>query len=436
MGRYYIWTIGCQMNTADSERLGSALDQLGCQPVAAPEDADIIVLNSCVVRQGAEEKVVGRLTSLKPLKQAHRDRTVVLMGCMVGPRHEELKRRFPFVDLFLRPQQYDPLLQAVAEREGACLDDIGPLVTAHPKVAAFTPIIHGCDKFCTFCIIPYRRGRERSRPIPEMVDEVQRMVARGVREVTLLGQNVDSYGHDLPDHPDLADLLAALNPIPSLARIRFLTSHPSDMSDRIIDAVAGLPKVCEFINLPAQAGDDDVLRAMKRGYARAEYLRLVDRVRRHIPGVGLTTDIIVGFCGETEQQFQHTLDLLEEVRFDKVHVAAYSTRPGTTAARGMADDVPAEEKRRRLQAVEELQERIATEINARLVGETFEVMAEEMDAARGLWQGRTRSNKLVHFKADGVHPGAVLPVRVTETSPWYLKGEAVAAPAREALAVG
>jgi len=170
MGRYYIWTIGCQMNTADSERLGSALDQLGCQPVAAPEDADIIVLNSCVVRQGAEEKVVGRLTSLKPLKQAHRDRTVVLMGCMVGPRHEELKRRFPFVDLFLRPQQYDPLLQAVAEREGACLDDIGPLVTAHPKVAAFTPIIHGCDKFCTFCIIPYRRGRERSRPIPEMVE--------------------------------------------------------------------------------------------------------------------------------------------------------------------------------------------------------------------------------------------------------------------------
>ncbi|MEK7681937.1 MAG: MiaB/RimO family radical SAM methylthiotransferase, partial [Chloroflexota bacterium] len=324
MGRYYIWTIGCQMNTADSERLGSALDQLGCQPVAAPEDADIIVLNSCVVRQGAEEKVVGRLTSLKPLKQAHKDRMVVLMGCMVGARHEELSQRFPYVDFFLRPQQYDPLLQAVAEREGACLDDIGLLVASHPNVAAFTPIIHGCDKFCAFCIIPYRRGRERSRPIPEMVDEVRHMVARGVKEVTLLGQNVDSYGHDLPGHPDLADLLAALDPIPGLVRIRFLTSHPSDMSDRIIDAVAALPKVCEFINLPAQAGDDDVLRAMKRGYTRADYLRLVDRIRRRIPSAGLTTDIIVGFCGETEQQFQRTLDLLEEVRFDKVHVAAYS----------------------------------------------------------------------------------------------------------------
>ncbi|MDO8531461.1 MAG: tRNA (N6-isopentenyl adenosine(37)-C2)-methylthiotransferase MiaB [Dehalococcoidia bacterium] len=427
MGRYYIWTIGCQMNTADSERLGSALDQIGCQPVAAPEDADVIVLNSCVVRQGAEEKVVGRLTSLKPLKQAHRERTVVLMGCMVGPRHEELKRRFPFVDLFLRPQQYEPLLQAVAQREGACLDDIGPPVASHPKVAAFTPIIHGCDKFCAFCIIPYRRGRERSRPIPEMVDEVRHMVARGVKEVTLLGQNVDSYGHDLPGSPDLADLLTALDPIPGLVRIRFLTSHPSDMSDRIIDAVADLPKVCEFINLPAQAGDDDVLMSMRRGYTRADYLRLVDKIRRRIPGVGLTTDIIVGFCGETADQFRRTLDLMEEVRFDKVHVAAYSVRPGTIAARGMADDVPAEEKRRRLQAVEELQERIATEINARLVGETLEVMAEEFDTARELWQGRTRSNKLAHFKAHGVRPGDLVLVRVAEASPWYLKGEAVAA---------
>ena len=223
---YHIWTVGCQMNEADSERLASALDQIGCTPTPDINAADVIVLNSCVVRQGVEDKVTGRLDSLKPVKKANPDATIALMGCMVGPKAGVLEERFPHVDLFMRPQVYDPLLDLVAQREGLCLDNIGPLVPSQPKLSTHIPIIHGCDKFCTFCIIPYRRGRERSRPIEELAIEVRALARRGVKEVTLLGQNVDSYGHDLPDKPDLADLLTELNQAEDIQRIRFLTFPP------------------------------------------------------------------------------------------------------------------------------------------------------------------------------------------------------------------
>ena len=424
MNRFYIWTIGCQMNKADSERMGSALEQLGLQTVDHPREADVIVLNSCVVRQNAEDRVVGMMSSLKPVKQRYPDKVLALMGCMVGPKQDELRKRFPYVDVFMRPQQFDPLLELLGDRLGVDVDGcVGPLVPGHPAVTTYVPIIHGCDKFCTFCIIPYRRGREVSRPIEELVRECEMLVARGVKEVTLLGQNVDSYGHDLPGSPDLADLLKAVHEVEGLVRIRFLTSHPNDMSDRIIQAVADLPKVCESINLPFQAGDDQVLAAMRRGYTNAQYRRLVDKVRRTIPGVAMVTDLIVGFPGETAEQFERTVDLVRDIRFDKVHAACYSTRPNTIAARKMEDDVPPEEKQRRFRIIEDLQAQVASEINAGYMGRTVEVLVD--GHSKGRWQGRTRTDKLVFIDSPQDLLGWLVNVRIDHTSPWSLQGSLV-----------
>ena len=422
MPHYHIWTVGCQMNKADSERMGAALEQLGLQESTEAKRADVVVLNSCVVRQNAEDRVVGMLTSLKPWKERNPGSTLALMGCMVGPQQEELKRRFPYVDVFMRPQQFGPLLDRLGEQLGLDVDGcIGPLVPTHPQITAHVPIIHGCDKFCTFCIIPYRRGREVSRPVEELVAECRMLVERGVQEVTLLGQNVDSYGHDLPGAPDLADLLQAVHDgVPGLERIRFLTSHPNDMSQRIIDAVARLPRAMKHINLPFQAGDDTVLERMRRGYNSAQYRELVGRIRSAIPDVAMTTDLIVGFPGETAEQFEHSLEMLRAVRFDKVHVAAYSTRPNTIAARQMPDDVPKAEKHLRLQAVEALQETIASEINSTYLGTTQEVLVDGHH--KGKWQGRTQSDKLVFIESTEPLLGKLVTVRITRTSPWSLQG--------------
>ncbi|MSQ13219.1 MAG: tRNA (N6-isopentenyl adenosine(37)-C2)-methylthiotransferase MiaB [Dehalococcoidia bacterium] len=435
--RYYIWTVGCQMNKADSERLGNALDQLGLTPVEDAAEADVIVFNSCVVRQSAEDKVASALGTVKPLKRRRPEAVVALMGCMVGPQTRELQRRFPYVDVFMRPQQFKPLLDVVGERLGVDWEGcVGALAPTRPGVTAYIPIIHGCDLFCTFCIIPYRRGRQVSRPVDEVVREAEHLVARGVREVTLLGQTVDAYGADLPDRPDLADLLTALHPIQGLERIRFLTSHPNFMSDRIIGTVAELDKVCEHVNLPVQTGDDAVLTAMRRGYTRGDYLRLVDRIRARVLGVSLTTDVIVGFCGETDEQFRQTASLLEEVQFDKVHIARYSTRPGTIAARKLDDDVSDAVKDERLRVLEAIQTRIVTESNARLKGKAVQVLVEGRDDG-GKWRGRTRSDKLAFI--DDLTPdpfldrkgvrarradltGETVSVEVTATSPWSLQG--------------
>ena len=418
---YYIWTIGCQMNKADSERLAGALHGLGFRESASPKEAGVIVLNSCVVRQSAEDKVTGMITSLKPLKQRDPERVVALMGCMVGPKTGDLERRYPYVDVFMAPQQYGPLIDLLGERLGmdveGCLQNLAPV---KPHVTTYVPIIHGCDEFCSFCIIPYRRGRQQSRPVEDVVREVELLAQRGVREVTLLGQTVDAYGHDLPDRPDLADLLEAVHPIEGLERIRFLTSHPRFMSDRIIQAVADSPKVCEHFNLPFQAGDDEVLLNMRRSYTRDDYLRLVDRIRAAVPDVSMSTDVIVGFPGETDEQFQATLDIIRDVRFDKVHTAAYSTRPGTIAARRMEDDVPDHEKKARLQAIEELQERIVSEINAGLLGRTVEALVDGHN--KGQWQGRTRSDKLVFFPHEADLLGELARVRISKTGPWSLQG--------------
>ena len=348
---------------------------------------------------------------------------------MVGPRTEELERRFPHVDLFLRPQQFDPLLELVGERLGLDWQGcVGSLAPRQPDVATYVPIIHGCDLMCTFCIIPYRRGRQVSRSVDEIAQEVELLATRGVREVTVLGQTVDAYGHDREDGHDLADLFARLNDVDGLDRVRFLTSHPSYMSSRIIRSVADIPKVCEHINLPVQSGDDEVLQQMRRPYSVAEYRDIIGEIRETIPDVTVSTDIIVGFPGETEEQYQNTLQLVSDLRFDKVHGAAYSTRPGTIAARTMDDNVPQEEKQRRLKGLETLQEGILTEINSSHLDETVQVLAE--NRKRGSWTGRTRGNKLVYFDARSAAAGApdvdltgqLVDVKITRTGPWSLAG--------------
>ena len=420
MQSYYVWTVGCQMNKADSERLESALDQMGLVPGDSLREADVIVLNSCVVRESAEDRVVGTLTHLKPVKQREPDKVLALMGCMVGPRKEQLTERFPYVDVFMQPQQYDPLIELLGDRLGIDPEGcVGPL-TATPDVATFIPVIHGCDKFCSFCIIPYRRGREVSRTVEDIVNESVHLVRRGVKEVTLLGQNVDSYGHDLPGSIDLGDLLAAVNEVEGLERVRFLTSHPNDMSDSIIDAIANLDKVCEHVNLPFQAGDDQVLANMRRGYTNAEYREKIERIRDRIPNVSLATDLIVGFCGETDEQFERTAELVRDIGFDKVHAAAYSTRPGTISARLMQDDVPEDEKQRRLKVIEGIQESVSTRINARLLDTTQRVLVE--GRRKGRWFGRNRNDKLVFFDSPDDLKGQMVDVQIERTSPWSLQG--------------
>jgi tRNA-2-methylthio-N6-dimethylallyladenosine synthase len=411
MPGYYLWTIGCQMNKAESERLAGYLEQLGYQPAQSPLEAEIIVLNSCVVRQSAENRVINKLKSLQWLKKTHPEVKLALTGCLVDSQIDQLKKSFPHVDYFFRPGDPPPWLEN--------LDHL-PTPLQHPSPSTFVPIMQGCDNFCSYCIVPYRRGRERSRPVSEVVCEVRELVRRGTKEVTLLGQNVDSYGHDLPDKPDLADLLSELNSIEGLARIRFLTNHPKDMSQKLIDAVARLDKVCEQISLPVQAGDDAILRAMRRGYTAAQYRELVGKIRERIPEVALSTDVIVGFPSETRQQFEQTVNLISEIRFDTVHVATYSPRPGTSAARELEDNVPPAEKKARLNIIEQLQEQIAAEINARLLNKTVEILVE--GRAKNKWQGRTRSGKLVFFSSQGDYLGKLVNIKIEKTSPWSLQG--------------
>jgi len=496
---YHIWTIGCQMNEADSGRVAAELDALGYAPTDNAQDADVIVLNTCVVRQSAEDRAVGHLWSLKPLKELDPNRVIALMGCMVGIKpNAALRQRFPFVDVFMPPSEPGPLVghltghEVEVEAKGlddeetearhlfldygspeaaamGLVDDFGlptivpgaersgiadfgldqPAVVERPKsavrnpqsailqsvrhlslsgvtpVAAHVPIVYGCSHACTFCIIPFRRGVERSRPLDEIVAEVEGLVAQGVREVTLLGQIVDRYGKDFEGQkPDLADLFHAVHAVDGLWRIRFLTSHPSYMTDRILQAVAELPKVCEQIEVPVQSGDDDVLADMKRGYTREDYRRLVGHIREVIPNTAVHTDIIVGFPGETAEQFQRTYDLLAELKVDKAHLAMYSPRPGTVSARRMDDDVPPEEKKRRWDALDALQAQVVGEINRRSLGETVEVLVEDRHK-NGRWRGRTRTNKLVFFTDEADWRGKLANVRISWTGPWSMIGEAV-----------
>ena len=411
MAKYYIWTIGCQMNKAETERLAGYLEQDGYQAVARPEEADLVVLNSCVVRQSAENRVIGRLNALKSVKRSKPELTLAVTGCFVNSEIRRLRERFPHVDYFFKPGEPPPWLAPT---------EVRPVIPRHPAPATFVPIIQGCNNFCAYCIVPYRRGREKSRPAGEVVGEVRELACLGVREVTLLGQNVDSYGRDLEEKPDLAFLLGELNAIEGIEHIRFLTNHPKDMSSRLIEAVASLDKVCEEISLPVQSGSNAVLKAMRRGYTVERYCELITEIRLKIPGIALSTDVIVGFPLETEAQFQETYDLLLRLRFDKVHVAGYSPRPGTIASRDLVDNIPLTEKKARLSQIEKLQERIAGEINAGLLDKTVEILVEGRH--KGKWQGRTRTGKLVFFHSNDNYLGQLVKVNVTKVSPWALQG--------------
>ncbi len=473
--KYHIWTIGCQMNVADSNHVAAELEKIGYGPTDRLDEADVVVLNTCVVRQSAEEKAVGKLGSLKPWKKAKVDRTVALMGCMVGVKPSpQLLASYPYVDVFMPPSEATPLVnhlrqaeidaemaaieRAQLERRFQLQDEAQPIGTAQSikhlalsgeaPVAAHVPIVYGCSHACTFCIIPFRRGVERSRPVAEIVAEVRGLVAQGVREVTLLGQIVDRYGYDWRgelgnsatvrafagrgDSPaddrldasfDLADLLRAVHAIDGLWRIRFLTSHPNYMTDRILETVRDLPKLCPHIEVPIQAGDDEVLERMKRGYTVAEYYALIERIRAIVPQVAIHTDIIVGFCGETAGQFEGTVDVVRQVQFDKVHLARYSPRPGTVSERRMVDDVPEEEKMRRHKVLETLQEHVSTEINQRFLGEIVEVLVE--DQHKGKWRGRNRQNKLVFIESDLPLRGRLVEAQITWTGPWSMQGRFV-----------
>ena len=429
--QFHIWTIGCQMNEADSAKIAAILQEAGYTATSREEDADIVILNSCVVRQAAEDKVAGKLNALIQLKRQRPSVSVVLTGCMVTRQQEELRQRFPHVDLFFDPSDFDQLRQIAPE-----LDDLEddlqqlphyylPETTPGAAVTAFVPIIYGCNFLCSYCIVPYRRGKERSRPLLDIVTEVERLVERGVREVTLLGQTVNAYGHDLPGDGGLADLLRAIDAIPGLERLRFLTSHPKYMSDDILDAMAELPSVCEHLNLPVQAGDNEVLRRMRRTYSRDDWKKRISAARLRMPEVTVATDIIVGFPGESEEQFAQTRDLLADVGCDKVHLAMYSPRPGTLSAR-WEDDVPHFTKQRRHADLERQQERIATELNLPRLGQTVEILVEQH--AKGRWTGRTRGNTLVHFDDDRQLLGRLVDVEVTRTTPWFLIGQGVGSP--------
>ncbi len=422
MPRYFIWTIGCQMNKAESQQIAGYLDSAGCQAATSFPHADLVVLNTCVVRQSAENKVLGTLSLLKGLKNDHPNLQILVTGCLVNSHTQELQRRFPHVDLLFKPGDY-PELIAWGQKQGIPIEqkllryprnDAGMA----PSPCALIPIIQGCDNFCSYCIVPYRRGREVSRPVEEIVCEVEELVRRGIKEVTLVGQNVDSYGHDLPGHPDLADLLNELSGIDDLARIRFLTNHPKDISLKLIEAMASLNKVCEHLELPVQSGDNDILKAMRREYTVERYKELVHIIRHKVPQISLSTDIIVGFPGETEEQFEHSLSLVQELRFDVIHVAAYSPRPGTIAWREYQDDIPAEVKKERLNKIEEVQATIASEINSQLQDKEVEILGEGRKG--GKWFGRTRSNKLVFFEDAGDWLGQLARIQIEKTSPWSL----------------
>jgi tRNA-2-methylthio-N6-dimethylallyladenosine synthase len=395
-------------------------------------NADVVVLNTCVVRQSAEDSATGVLGRLGKRTKGNDDRMIAVMGCMVGPEQKELKRRFPYVDVWARPQEFEPILETAGMKHG--LDPEGCLAGAipeNPNVASFIPIVHGCDKFCTFCIIPYRRGRENSRSAADIVHDAEMMVDRGVKDITLLGQNVDSYGHDIRPRLDLADLFEMVHEINGLERIRFMTSHPNDMSLRIIESIRDLPKVCEMVNLPYQAGDDTMLANMRRGYTIGQFLDKIAQIKDIIPNVTLTTDLIVGFSGETDEQFERSMDVLRSVEFSKVHTSEYSYREGTFASRKMTDDVPRAVKKARKVAVDEFQQLVQLKNNALLVGTEFDVLVE--GRKRGRVHGRSRGDKLIYIEVpvarDGSvpepQPGQTVRVEITDSSPWSLESELV-----------
>ncbi|HAN94075.1 MAG: tRNA (N6-isopentenyl adenosine(37)-C2)-methylthiotransferase MiaB [Limnochordia bacterium] len=440
MKKFFLKTMGCQMNDHDSEVIRGLLLSLGYAETEEVEEADLILYNTCCVRENPERKVYGHMAGYKRLKEAKPHLLIGICGCMTQQKEERqnILRELPHVDLIFGTHNIHRLPELLARAEGgervvevwdeAPYEEEGqdfrenlPVERSH-RLKAFVNIIYGCTNFCTYCIVPYVRGKEHSRLPESILTEVEGLVEAGYKEVTLLGQNVNAYGKDLSIDTSFSQLLTELNAIEGLARIRFTTSHPRDLGPDLIDALAGLDKVCEHLHLPVQAGSSRVLRRMNRGYTREQYLDLVQKVRQAVPEIALTTDIIVGFPGETEGDFQETLSLVEEVRFDSAFTFIYSPREGTPAAR-FADQVPEEVKKERIYRLIELQNKISAEHIQGLVGTKQEVLVEGTDG-QGL-VGRTRTNRQVHFAGSQELMGELVTVEITEAGTWTLRGRVV-----------
>ncbi len=444
---YHFWITGCQMNYADARRVATELQRLGYQSTPNMNEADVVILQTCTVRQQSEDKAVNKLANLKPLKQKDPNKTIAVMGCVVGVRgNEALAQAFPFVDVFMEPSTNGrPLVNHLAQGEDQEMEQtavaqlhawqdgevILPAAERGRLVSAPVAVVYGCSHACSFCIIPQKRGIERSRPVGEIAAEVRSLAAQGVKEVVLLGQIVDRYGYDVPDGPNLAHLLRVINGIEGVERIRFLTSHPNYMTDEILTAVRDLPKVMPQIEVPIQAGNDEVLGNMKREYSSEAYRRLVQRIRRIVPDAAIHCDIIVGFSGETDAQFQETAAILAELKLDKIHLARYSPRPGTVSARRLPDDVAEDEKRRRFHIIEQLQKEILTEKMKVWRGRTVNVLVE--DKYKGRWRGRSPQGKLVFFDDPRELKGQMVDVKISHTGPWSMSGEAVDKPQPESI---
>lgn len=431
----WVETYGCQMNEHDSEILYGILGRMGYRQAGAPEEADVLLFNTCAVRESAVDHAFGRIGQLKPLKYRNPDLVIGVCGCVpqVEGQVERIQRLFPHVDLVFGTHNLRtlPALIERARRERETVVDIWESMAEAPEdlpvqragdLKAWVTIIHGCNKNCTYCIVPATRGRELSRTPEQILAEVQELGRLGYKEITLLGQNVNAYGKDLK-YTDFGDLITLLDQnSPGIERIRFTTNHPKDFTPKMVAAIARARKVCEWFHLPVQSGSDAVLRRMKRSYNRRQYLDLVRRIRELIPGAVITTDVIVGFPGETEADFALTLSLVEEVGYDAAFMFMYSPRAGTAAAR-YPDQIPAEEKKRRLQRLMELQNRISLERNQAMVGRVEAILVEGFDKGKpDVVYGRTRGNKLVTCPGGAEAIGRLLPVRIIAAHTWTLEG--------------
>jgi tRNA-2-methylthio-N6-dimethylallyladenosine synthase len=409
------------MNESDADYLTQGLTAAGFSPVSDIDEADIAILVTCSVRQNAEQKAYGRFRELKGWKQARPGRAIAMTGCMANREKEKLFERLPDLDYRFDMREYEAFIQDLQGEYETDPAQTGGAVLQH-GLTAYVPAIFGCNEVCSFCIVPFVRGTERSRPLTDIVEDVRRFAAQGVREVTLLGQTINSY-RDPQTGARLSELLESVERLPGIWRVRFLTSHPRHVHDDLLLAIRDLPRVCEHLHLPFQSADDLILKQMRRRYTRDEYRAIIAHSREVIPDLSVSTDVIVGYPGETEEQFQRTLALLEEIRFDVVHIQGFSPRPRTTAAR-QPDDVTAVEKKRRINLLLEAQRRIAEDANRRWLGRTVEVLVERV--ANGELSGRTRQNKVVLATAPlGAEVGTVRNVVVEQATAWQLRGQAL-----------
>lgn len=436
--KYMITTYGCQMNEHDSETLSGMLENMGYSITTNKEEANLIIYNTCCVRENAELKVYGNIGALKALKKKNEDLIIAVCGCMMQQPQvvKEIKRKYRHVDLVFGTHnlyRFPELLSRSMETEGMFIevwDEETGIVEGLPAnrkydLKGFINIMYGCNNFCTYCIVPYTRGRERSREVADIIREATDLANNGTKEITLLGQNVNSYGKTL-EHPiDFADLLRALNKIDGIERIRFMTSHPKDLSERLIDAIAECDKVCEHFHLPFQSGSNQILKAMNRKYTKENYLSIVKKLKDRIPNIGLTTDIIVGFPGETEEDFQDTLDIIEEARYDSAYTFLYSIREGTPAAK-MENQIDEKVKQERFNRLLDKVNEISAEINQSYLNKVVEVLVEgpsKTDSNKLM--GRTRQNKLVNFSGDESLIGKLVNVRIVECRTFSLNGEVI-----------